>query len=801
MSHSPSPEPAKPSKRKLVAAYNYTDAQGVLSFQVVRYFPKSFRQRRPDGAGGWIWDLNGVERILYNLPAVLKAGEVVVTEGERDASLLTGWGLVATTNSGGAGKWRDEYAASLKGKAVVVLFDDDEPGRKHVLKVAASLLSVATSVKVVELSGSCDVSAWADKGGTKEALMQLAGEAKALTKETLAALHARWLPSAGPPDAPDSQEATLASLAALPRIDYERRRHGAADELGIRVHVLDAEIEQRRPDHNSGDENSSGDTLDFSDPEPWPDPVNGKQLLDGIADMVKQHVVLSPRCADAVALWILFAHCHDRAGISPILTITSPASECGKTTLLTIISALVPHPLPTSNITPAALFRSVEKWKPTLLIDEADSFLKGNEDLRGILDSGHSRAQGYVLRVVGDNYEVHKFSTWCPKALASIGRLAPTLMSRSILIPLQRKRADEKVVLLRPDKLDHLVPLLRQAWRWSRDHSEQINDSPTLPVALHGRPADNWRMIVGIADLAGGRWPDAAREAALTLGAGDDTETASVLLLADVADLFSEQKVDRLPSAEIVAALAKREDRPWPEWSKGKPITTPQFARLLRGFKINPQTIRFDGGGRAKGYHRDAFTDALSRYSPSPAVTTGQTNRHRVNSDSLAVTSPPGVTAKKGLEPPSLLGCHGVTARKQGSRGEREETSPQKPKPAAVSANDAPPDPAAVCRKLVAAMDAKGVEAFSSHQAVEALDDYRITSPKQLIDALRPLKIRTHQLKTKDGESRFYIRADLVAGSETATPEPSPRDSKPEPEQQPFVFRKDPDGAHKRVQL
>ena len=175
-SHSPSPRLVdKPAKLKFVTAYDYPDAEGTLSFQVIRYDPKSFKQRRPDGSGGWIWDLKGVQRILYNLPALLTAGEVYICEGERDADTVAGWGLVATTNSGGAGKWRDEYTAPLKGKAVVIFPDADAPGRRHVLKVAGSLLGVANSVKVVELPAH-DVADWGAKGGSRESLLRLAGE-------------------------------------------------------------------------------------------------------------------------------------------------------------------------------------------------------------------------------------------------------------------------------------------------------------------------------------------------------------------------------------------------------------------------------------------------------------------------------------------------------------------------------------------------------------------------------------------------------------------------------------------------
>jgi putative DNA primase/helicase len=149
----PKPEP----ERKIVTVYPYVDESGKLLFEVVRYEPKAFAQRRPDGKGGYIYNINGVRRVLYRLPDVLKAvqaGETIfIVEGEKDADALCGLGFVATTNPHGAGKWRDDYSETLKGAHVVILPDKDEPGRKHAESVAKSLWGKASSIKVVELPG------------------------------------------------------------------------------------------------------------------------------------------------------------------------------------------------------------------------------------------------------------------------------------------------------------------------------------------------------------------------------------------------------------------------------------------------------------------------------------------------------------------------------------------------------------------------------------------------------------------------------------------------------------------------
>jgi len=185
------PERQKKPRRRVVATYDYRDASGSLLFQVVRFEPKDFRQRRPDGKGGWIWNLNGVEPVPYRLPELLAADltEVVfVVEGERDVDRLASVGLAATSNAGGAGKWRPEFAKHLRDRAVVIVPDNDEPGRRHAEAIARSLHGVAASVRVVALTGlpeKGDVSNWLDAGGTPEELERLAAEAREWTPSTV----------------------------------------------------------------------------------------------------------------------------------------------------------------------------------------------------------------------------------------------------------------------------------------------------------------------------------------------------------------------------------------------------------------------------------------------------------------------------------------------------------------------------------------------------------------------------------------------------------------------------------------
>ncbi len=173
----------QPARRRIVASYSYTDEGGRELFQVIRYQPKDFRQRKPDGARGWKYSLNGTRRVLYRLPELIAANSqatVFIVEGEKDVDRLRDIGLIATCNPGGAGKWRVEYLEPLRSRDIVILADADASGKEHAQSVAQSLHAVASSVKVIDLPGLSpkgDVSDWLDGGGDAEALCMLAENA------------------------------------------------------------------------------------------------------------------------------------------------------------------------------------------------------------------------------------------------------------------------------------------------------------------------------------------------------------------------------------------------------------------------------------------------------------------------------------------------------------------------------------------------------------------------------------------------------------------------------------------------
>src|ERR1700676_3791084 len=200
-----------------------------------------------------------------------------------------------------------------------------------------------------------------------------------------------------------------------------------------------------------------GRTVEFVEPAPWPEPVDGAVLLGDVAAAFTRFVALPPLAEVAAALWTVHAHALEAAAASPLLALTLPEKRCcGKTTTLSLLARLVPRALLSSNISPASLFRIVEKYSPTLLVDEADSFLRDKEELRRILNSGHTRDAAYVVRTVGDENEPRRFSTWAAKAVALIGHLPDTFADRSLVVPMRRHAAGEHVERLRLERARRL---------------------------------------------------------------------------------------------------------------------------------------------------------------------------------------------------------------------------------------------------------------------------------------------------------------------------------------------------------
>ena len=461
------------------------------------------------------------------------------------------------------------------------------------------------SVKIVELPGLAehgDVTDWLEAGHTVEDLLKV-------VEAVDAAIPPAWATQS-------LDQIEFDRLAALPRVEYDRARKDAAQRLGIGLRTLDEEVEARRATNDP--RQASGTALAFDEIGLWGETVDGGALLDDIVAALKKHVVFpTDHHALAVALWTVHGHLLSEAEHSPRLHITAPTKGCGKTVLLNTVASLVPRPLRVEHVTPAALFRVIEEHHPTLLIDEVDTFLKDNEDMRGLLNAGH-QPDARVVRCVGDRQEVRTFSVFAATALAGIGEIPATIEDRSITIPLRRRApSDEQVERLRRSR-GHLSVTARRIARWAEDNRSRLVEDPQLPEDLGDRAQDNWRLMIAIADAMGEATGTAARNAArvLELERDQDDNDAGLMALADVHAVFERRGSERLSSQHVVDALVAMEDRPWAHWRRGNPVTQNSLARLLKPFGIKTKQVKAFNG---KGYERSPVTDAFNRYcAPKP---------------------------------------------------------------------------------------------------------------------------------------------------------------------------------------
>lgn len=461
-------------------------------------------------------------------------------------------------------------------------------------------------------------------------------------------------------------------LSLLPALDYETLRDKEAQRMGIRVSALDAEVERVR---NAAAAPMARAQM-FPVVELWPEAVEGQTLLGEILATVQRFIICEPETARAATLWVVFTWLIDVVNVAPLAVITAPEKRCGKSQLLNLLGRLSRCPMVASNITSAAMFRIIEAYQPTLLIDEADTFMRDNEELRGVINSGHTRQSAFVIRTVGDDHEPKPFSTWSSKAISGIGKLPDTIMDRAIILELRRKMSDEKVERLRHAEDGLFERLASQIARWANDNAAAIRSArPYLPESLNDRAQDNWEPLLAIADCVGGDWPMLARHTAVTM-AGKEYDTASLSseLLADIRTVLDRRVGDKIGTADLLAELIRDEEAPWATYNRGKPLSPRQLAKKLGEYGIKPSTQRI-GGILCKGYLLSDFADAFARYVISPEAApdlsvTSVTNPILLDaSNGYAVTDKNTCYGNKNLSvtPKSLIdnSCYAVTDKNQ----------------------------------------------------------------------------------------------------------------------------------------
>jgi len=656
------------------------DAPGAKAAKEIRVMSQkpdgTFVASKPESLA--LWKLFNLDKLAADTTS-----EVYFVEGEQKARLLGARGILATT-TGGANNLDADFSP-LAGRAIILWRDDDDAGKQWAAILSAKLLAINCTVRMVDVAalnlpakGDCVdwLKAYHQQHGRKATAndvralsvveTELAGSD--LSPSNIAGDAIPLLENSAQPDTPpiQSDDEIIQWLASLKPMEYDRVRKEQAAALKVRPAILDVMVKAARSDE------SEADRLPFDEVEPHPDAIDPAQLLDEVSDTIRKFIVLDTEQAHAAALWCALTWFIDVVEVAPLAIINAPEKSCGKTQLLTVLGRMASRPLPASNASASALFRAVEKWKPTILIDEADTFFKENFELHGLVNAGYLR-DGFVLRseAVGDSFEPRMFSVFSAKALAGIAlekHLPDATMSRGIVFNLRRKLSHETASRLRHADRDLFAGIAKKLARFAVDYSQQVRLArPALPDALSDRDQDNWEGLLAVASCAGDVWLARATTAAWKLsGAGEKTVSVANELLADIQHVFESKRVDKISTADLIAALCADEENAWAAYNRGKQITPRQVARQLAGYGIASKTIRLGAYETPKGFELSQFSDAFTRYLTTPLNLPQhppQTLEANKNAALSVADNPPQKTIRNNSATPEaapLLDCGGV---------------------------------------------------------------------------------------------------------------------------------------------
>lgn len=382
----------------------------------------------------------------------------------------------------------------------------------------------------------------------------------------------------------------------------------------------------------------------------------GAVVLDRVEAFLSRFVAYPSEAARvASVLWAAHTHALDAFDHTPRLAYLSPEPGSGKTRALEVLELLTPNAVHAVNATPAYLFRKIadQDNRPTILFDEADTVFgprsaKDNEDLRGVLNAGHARGAIAGRCVVkGKTVVTEDLPAFAAVALAGLGDLPDTVMTRAVVVRMRRRAPDEQIEPYRRRVHGAEGEELRDVLaEWVSSVRDQLEDAwPDLPPGIVDRAADVWEPLLAVAVAAGGAWPRRASTTAVEMvtEANDRPATLGVRLLTDLHQVFTEQAEDALSTEVILGALIELDESPWGNL-RGHPLDPRGLARRLREYGIKPTTVRV-GDRTPKGYRREDLHDAWTRYLPASASL-----RNSATSATAATAEPDPATAT--AEPP-----------------------------------------------------------------------------------------------------------------------------------------------------
>jgi putative DNA primase/helicase len=358
--------------------------------------------------------------------------------------------------------------------------------------------------------------------------------------------------------------------------------------------------------------------------KPWATELVPAAVLDEAHQSLQGCVSLKPSQSRAVVLMAVLTHLTDVVNILPILLITSPEEECGKTTLLKWFLRVANQPIPASNVSAAAIYRVIKESCPTLILDEADTFLKENEELRNVINSGHERDFAFVMRVNPDTGQVERFTTWCAKVIAMIGKPKRTILSRAIHIKVQRK-ADFEVQEFDEAFNQKLTEIHAKIARIAQQIREEVRTFKTS--LLSNRARDNWRPLLAIAHAAGSEWERLTLSAAIKIEeqlrqSKDDFRR---YLIEALGELVKQKRKERgiapgerffLKTDDILSTgdgLNADKEAPWREKDCDS-LNAHRLGAELGEYDVKSHLVRTEKGRPARGYWSDEIEKISEQY-------------------------------------------------------------------------------------------------------------------------------------------------------------------------------------------
>lgn len=355
----------------------------------------------------------------------------------------------------------------------------------------------------------------------------------------------------------------------------------------------------------------------------------GAALLDEVESYLRTYVAYpSDYAGVAHVLWIAHTHMMPAWDSTPRIAFLSPEPASGKTRALEASELLVPRAIEAVNVSAAYLFRKVDAptGLPTVLFDEIDTIFgpkaKEHEDVRGLINAGH-RKGAVSGRCVGPNQTPTDFPAYCAVALAGLGDLPDTILTRSVVIPMRRRARNERVQPFRRRAAEKTGTALHNRLRtWGKTVIPTVGKPwPEMPDGIEDRDADVWEALLAVADAAGGEWSSRARAAAVYLvnAAKEKPASIGIRLLSDLRDIFA--GYDNLSSDQIIDKLCALPEAPWATIRKGEPINSRFVSSRLSGYGVKSTTVRIGKGVKdvARGYKAEDLADPWERYLPPPS--------------------------------------------------------------------------------------------------------------------------------------------------------------------------------------